>query len=122
MIVRPKPRVWELFGIVRLSILPQVAPQIVTVMVFSAVVVEFGRLYPAVLRTFNVAPFTLLGIALSIFLGFRNNACYERWWEARRQLGALIGEMRSFARALVSVAGGDDARRRGGVRRAGGCA
>lgn len=111
MIVRPKPKAWELFGIVRLSIVPVIAPQIGVVLVFSTLVVWFGHRYPALLRTFNVAPFTLLGIALSIFLGFRNNACYERWWEARRQLGALIGEVRSFARLLMTLPGGDRVRR-----------
>lgn len=65
-----------------------------------------------------MAPFTLLGIALSIFLGFRNNACYDRWWEARRQLGALIGEMRSFARILLTMPGGDRVRRERTVVRA----
>ncbi|MGB5831381.1 MAG: bestrophin family ion channel [Thiohalocapsa sp.] len=36
---------------------------------------------------FSLAPFTLLGVALSIFLGFRNNAAHVRWWEARKQWG-----------------------------------
>jgi putative membrane protein len=53
------------------------------------------------LQAWTVAPFTLLGVALSIFLGFRNSACYDRWWEARRQLGALVAESRSFARICV---------------------
>ena len=117
MIVRPKPRVWELFGIWRLSIIPRIAPQIGTVLVFAAAVVLFERRWPVVFRTWTVAPFTLLGIALSIFLGFRNSACYDRWWEARRQLGALIGEQRSLARTLLSLPGGDRVRRRRCVRR-----
>ena len=28
---------------------------------------------------FNFAPFTALGVAISLFLGFRNNACYDRY-------------------------------------------
>jgi putative membrane protein len=53
---------------------------------------------------------SLLGIALSIFLGFRNNACYDRWWEARKQWGALIIELRSLSRetlALLDDGGGE---------------
>lgn len=105
MIVRPRPGAWELLGIFRLSIIPKIAPQILTVFVFSALVVWFEHRFPAIFHSWTVAPFTLLGIALSIFLGFRNNTCYDRWWEARRQLGALIGEMRSFARMAVSLPG-----------------
>ena len=111
MIVRPRPKAWELLFFWRLSILPQIAGQIATVLVFATGVVLLERRYPAPFRGWNVAPFTLLGIALSIFLGFRNNACYDRWWEARRQLGALIGEMRSLARIALALPGGDRARR-----------
>lgn len=103
MIVRTKPSVWQLFTIYRLSVLPQVAWQLLSVCVFSALIVALQDWRPGLWRTWSVAPFTLLGVALSIFLGFRNNACYDRWWEARRQLGALIGEMRSFARLAGSL-------------------
>ena len=101
----------------RLSILPRILPQILSVALFSVGVVAAARHWPWFLRTWTVAPFTLLGIALSIFLGFRNSACYERWWEARRQLGALIGEARSLGRTLISLRGGDRARRERCVRR-----
>jgi putative membrane protein len=48
-------------------------------------------------------PFTLVGLALSIFLGFRNNACYDRWWEARRLWGGLINTTRSVARQILTL-------------------
>lgn len=103
MIVHPKPNFWALIRIVRLSILPRIAPQLVSIFLFSCAVVAFESHLPRVLGTWNAAPFTLLGVALSIFLGFRNNACYERWWEARRNLGMLIGEMRSWARLSTTL-------------------
>jgi len=117
MIVRPRPKVWELLGIWRLSIVPRIFPQILLVAAFSCAVAALWHHYPAPFRTFSVAPFTLLGIALSIFLGFRNNACYDRWWEARRQLGALVSETRSLARLTVTLQGGDRERRERTVRR-----
>jgi putative membrane protein len=103
VIVRDKPRVWELIGIWRLSILRDVAPQIACVILWSLAVAWVSHRSASWLRGWTVAPFTLLGVALSIFLGFRNSACYDRWWEARRQLGALVGEMRSFARICVTL-------------------
>ena len=101
----------------RLSILPRIAPQVIMAAVVASAVVVLSQHDPELFRNFTAAPFTLLGIALSIFLGFRNNACYDRWWEARRQLGALIGETRSFARWTMSLPGGDRARRERAVLR-----
>jgi putative membrane protein len=40
----------------------------------------------------------VFGLALSLFLGFRNNAAYERWWEARRLWGGLLADLRMLAR------------------------
>ena len=116
MIVHPRPTLLELFGIWRLSVLSKIAPQIFGLACFSALVTAAAHRWPMPFRSFSVAPFTLLGIALSIFLGFRNNVSYERWWEARRQLGALIGECRSLARVLLATHGGDRLRRERTVR------
>lgn len=57
----------------------------------------------------TVTPFSILGVALSIFLGFRNNACYDRWWEARKLWGLLINRSRIFTRQVLDLAEGDPA-------------
>lgn len=41
--------------------------------------------------------FSLLGVILSIFLGFRTSTAYDRWWEARKQWGALVNNTRNMA-------------------------
>lgn len=48
-------------------------------------------------------PVTLLGSALALFLGFRTNAAYARWWEARTIWGALINSSRTLARMTGSM-------------------
>jgi ion channel-forming bestrophin family protein len=116
MIVRSRPKLWELFSIMRLSIVPRILPQMLLVAAFACGVVAVWHRWPLLFAGFNVAPYTLLGIALSIFLGFRNNACYDRWWEARRQLGMLISEVRSLARITITLQGGDRERRERTVR------
>lgn len=116
MFLRPRPTIRELFGIWRLSVIPKIAPQIICAAVFSTLVAVAAARWPQAFRNFSVAPFTLLGIALSIFLGFRNNVSYDRWWEARRQLDALIGECRSLARLLLLTPGGERLRRERAVR------
>jgi putative membrane protein len=44
--------------------------------------------------------YSLLGIALSIVLVFRTNTAYDRWWEGRKQWGALVNNCRNLAVAL----------------------
>ena len=45
----------------------------------------------------------MLGIALSVFMSFRNNACYARWWEGRHLWGELIIACRSVARQTSTL-------------------
>lgn len=45
-------------------------------------------------------------------MGFRNSACYDRWWEARRQWGQLLATSRDLARqTLILEARGEKAAR-----------
>lgn len=53
---------------------------------------EWGRFIPV-----NASVFSLLGVILSILLVFRTNSAYDRWWEARKQWGALVNNTRNFA-------------------------
>jgi ion channel-forming bestrophin family protein len=39
----------------------------------------------------------LLGFAISMLLVFRTNTAYDRWWEGRKQWGALVNNSRSLA-------------------------
>lgn len=48
----------------------------------------------------------LLGVVVSIFIGFRNSSAYNRWWEARTLWGTVISNSRALSNALVSVEDG----------------
>jgi putative membrane protein len=48
-----------------------------------------------------------MGVALAIFLGFRNSVSYDRYWEARKQWGALLIGARSLTREIASFAVAD---------------
>ena len=52
---------------------------------------------------FTIAPFSLIGLALSIFLGFRNNTSYDRFWEGRKLWGRLVNTSRSLARQVLTL-------------------
>jgi putative membrane protein len=46
----------------------------------------------------------ILGSALAIFLAFRNNNAYSRWWEARTIWGGIINNSRIFSRQIIANA------------------
>lgn len=109
VIVRPRPSPFDLLFILRGSILPVIAPRLLFVMAVSASVTGLNQSGLVRFSSLTPASFTLLGLGLSIFLGFRNNACYERWWEARKQWGQLVAETRGLVRdgvALLPAEGG----------------
>ena len=85
MIVRQKPHALKLFFTLRGSVIPQIYPQILLITLLSVLIAGIQHWFPGFFASYSTAPFTLLGVALSLFLGFRNNASYARWWEAREQ-------------------------------------
>ena len=103
MIVRPRTGFLKLFFVIRGSVVPRILPQIIGFMVYGAAVVAAIRILKLDLGNAGLAPFALLGVALSIYLGFRNNAAYDRWWEARKLWGQLVFEIRNFSRAATAM-------------------
>jgi len=98
MIVRESPKPWELLFILRGSIVPDIWPQIALVVAISALATGLDLSGILHIQPIAALPFSLIGIALSIFSGFRNSASYERWWEARKLLGQHVIDARSLAR------------------------
>lgn len=90
---------------VRGSALSQAGPRIA---LFTAISVLFTSLalgFGIAKYSLTVTPFTIIGLALSIFLGFRNNAAYDRFWEARKLWGSMVNTSRSFAREVLVCVG-----------------
>lgn len=116
MIIRERPSGWRLFFILRGSILSRIKGQLLLTIGLSMLVTwAHGQLFHTKL-TLTPIPFSLIGLALAIFLGFRNNASYDRWWEGRRLWGGLVVHTRVLSRLLLThlrdpQAGGGLARR-----------
>ncbi len=51
-------------------------------------------------------PIAIVGTAVAFIVGFKNNASYNRIWEARQIYGAIINDSRSFAYSLRDALGG----------------
>lgn len=49
---------------------------------------------------FSIA--AILGSALAIFIAFRNNSAFGRWWEARTVLGGIVNSSRVLARLIIT--------------------
>ncbi|TXJ03479.1 MAG: bestrophin [Acinetobacter sp.] len=98
MIVRDQPSIFKVLFSWRGTILPKILPSLGFVMLISAIIggIEYVDLYR--FPEIPLVGFTLIGVVLSIFLGFKNSACYERWWEARKLWGVLIATARHFDR------------------------
>lgn len=108
MIVRSRPGLLTLFFVLKGSIILRTWPQLFAIGVMSVIVVAAHRQAPDLVPGINPAPLTLIGIALSVFLSFRNNACHDRWWEARKLWGQIIQSARDIARQTVVLDEGQD--------------
>lgn len=98
MIVRSQPSIRDIIFAVNGSILSRIARRLAMIAVVSVIAILAAREHPGIFAKISTIPFTLIGIALSVFMSFRNNACYARWWEGRELWGELIVASRSLAR------------------------
>jgi ion channel-forming bestrophin family protein len=104
MIVRDRPSPLRLFLIMRGSVLPNIWLSLLgTTLLAIAVTWTHGTLWGHKIAI-GAIPFTLMGLPLAIFLGFRNNAAYDRYWEGSKQWGELVLRSRSLARQCLSLA------------------
>ncbi|MBW2588196.1 MAG: hypothetical protein JRD92_14800 [Deltaproteobacteria bacterium] len=77
---------------------------ILTVVVTEQAIVVISR-YTRVLETdvFSTTAIGLIATVVGIFIVFRFNEAYQRWWEARTLWGALVNDSRSFAREVITL-------------------
>lgn len=103
MIIKKKEHWFRMLFVIQGSVLPQIVPRLLLLFIMSVLVVYFrGTMFHQKIPL-NPAPFTLFGIALALFLGFRNSASYDRFWEARKLWGALVFQTRSLARQALTL-------------------
>jgi putative membrane protein len=98
MIIRPRLSFWQTLLSPRGDVLHQIREPLLFFGLWSTAVVAAHAVLPSLVHGHSPGPYALVGVALSIFFSFRNNACYERWWEGRCQWGHLVLSVRNFAR------------------------
>ena len=47
-------------------------------------------------------PLSVIGIAVSLYIGFKNSQSYERFWEARKIWGGIVNYSRTWANNVLS--------------------
>jgi len=105
VIVRSRPHWIHLLFVRRGSLVHRILTQQLFIFALSlGVVFMHGSLFNWKV-TLTSGPFSLMGVALAIFLGFRINASYDRYWEARKHWGAVLVEVRNLARKMMSSLG-----------------
>lgn len=98
MIVRDKSNGLKLLFVWRGTVLPKVLPMVLLLMAISMVAWSLTHYKVYAVTGVPAVGFTVFGVVLSIFLGFRNTACYDRWWEGRKLWGAMIANTRHLTR------------------------
>lgn len=82
--------------------LKKIIVQLSVILLFSLFIYFFkGRIFDYKVHL-NPTIFTLIGLALAIFMGFCNSASYDRFWEGRKLWGLLVIETRSLTRQIFS--------------------
>ena len=103
MILRERPSGLKLFFLLRGSIMPRIGWVLLfNILLATMVTVTHGMLFQFKV-TITAIPFTLIGLPLAIFLGFRNTAAYDRYWEARKLWGELVLRCRNLARQCLHL-------------------
>lgn len=101
MIVRPSENWFRLLFVWNGSVLQSIIPQLLFMAAVSTLAVfTQGRIFGEKIPL-NTAPFTLFGLALAIFLAFRNNASYGRFNEARHLWGSLLISTRALMSQIL---------------------
>jgi putative membrane protein len=73
-----------------------------------AIIVFFLKEYKQIDISLPWQPLSVVGIAVAFYLGFKNNASYDRSWEARKVWGGIVNNSRTFGAALVAFIQGEE--------------
>ncbi len=107
------PKAWlsVIFHAYSRSVMRTLTPALVFMAIFTAilcyVLLDILRFHESDFKT-TIAMHSLLGIVLGLFLVFRTNTAYDRWWEGRKLWGSMVNNTRNFALKLNAFLENDD--------------
>lgn len=83
------------------SVLPRITGRVVIVVVVAALL-TYAELSLGWELPTSRSLHTIVGVALGLLLVFRTNSSYDRFWEGRIQIGAMVNNTRDLARQTAS--------------------
>ena len=103
--VNYNPKVWfsMIFHAYSRAVMKTLMPALIFMGFFSALLcyalLDILRFHENDFHT-TISMHSLLGIVLGLFLVFRTNSAYDRWWEGRKLWGSMVNNTRNFAHKL----------------------
>lgn len=100
-------KVWfsHVFHAYSRAVMRTLTPALLFMAVFSAglcyVLLDILRFHESDFHT-TISMHSLLGIVLGLFLVFRTNSAYDRWWEGRKLWGSFVNNTRNLSFKLNS--------------------
>jgi putative membrane protein len=104
MIVRPHHGWYRLLFVWDGSVLGDILAQLLVVLVISVAVTWTHGQVGGYAINLGASPFAAIGVPIAVFLGFRNSASFDRYWEGRKLWGSLLNASRSLLRQAFSLA------------------
>jgi putative membrane protein len=107
------PKAWlsVIFHAYSRSVMRTLTPALVFMAIYTAilcyVLLDIMRFHESDFKT-TISMHSLLGIVLGLFLVFRTNTAYDRWWEGRKLWGSMVNNTRNFALKLNAFLEDDD--------------
>lgn len=103
--VKYNPKTWFqlIFHSYSRQVMTTLTPTLIFMTAYSAIVCYLYLDYfelPDLRFHPSIAMHSLLGIVLGLFLVFRTNSAYDRWWEGRRLWGSMVNSTRNLALKL----------------------
>ena len=111
--VNYNPKVWfsAIFHSYSRAVMRTLTPALIFMGFYSAflcfIMLDVFRFHENDFQT-TISMHTLLGIVLGLFLVFRTNSAYDRWWEGRKLWGSMVNNTRNFAHKLNACLDEDD--------------
>lgn len=115
--VNYNPKVWFslVFHAYSRAVMRTLTPAIIFIAFYTAgvcyLLLDVLRFHESDFHT-TISMHSLLGIVLGLFLVFRTNSSYDRWWEGRKLWGSFVNNTRNFAHKLNAFLDKNDSENR----------
>lgn len=106
--VHYNPKSWFslIFHAYSRGVMRTLTPALIFMTIFAAglcyLLLDVLRFHESDFHT-TISMHSLLGIVLGLFLVFRTNSSYDRWWEGRKLWGSLVNNTRNLALKLNAI-------------------